>query len=206
MLRVWGRKNSINVQKVLWACDEMGVPWERIDAGMAFGVNNTPEFLAMNPNGLVPVINDNGFILWESHAIVRYLSRKHGMGTLWPNDPQVAARADQWMDWYHCALFPDMRPIFVSLVRTPPEKRNMQEVEARRKLLANNMTILDQLLATQPYIAGQAFSMADIPLGLAAFRWYNMDIKRQNLPNLDAWFARLTVRPAMKPHLQLPMT
>lgn len=206
MLRIWGRKNSINVQKVLWACDEMGVPWERIDAGMAFGVNNTPEFLAMNPNGLVPVINDNGFILWESHAIVRYLARKHGMGTLWPADPQVAARADQWLDWYHCALFPDMRPIFVNLVRTPPEKRNMQEVELRRKLVVNNMNILDQLLSRQPYVAGDAFSMGDIPLGLATFRWYNMDVERPPTPNIDAWYERLTERPAMKPHLELPMT
>lgn len=206
MLRIWGRKNSINVQKVLWACDEIGVPWERIDAGMAFGVNNTPEFLAMNPNGLVPVINDNGFILWESHAIVRYLARKHGMGTLWPADPQVAARADQWLDWYHCALFPDMRPIFVNLVRTPPEKRNMQEVELRRKLVVNNMNILDQLLSRQPYVAGDAFSMGDIPLGLATFRWYNMDVERPPTPNIDAWYERLTERPAMKPHLELPMT
>lgn len=206
MLRIWGRKNSINVQKVLWACDEMGVPWERIDAGMACGVNNTPEFLAMNPNGLVPVINDNGFILWESHAIVRYLARKHGMGTLWPADPQVAARADQWLDWYHCALFPDMRPIFVNLVRTPPEKRNMQEVELRRKLVVNNMNILDQLLSRQPYVAGDAFSMGDIPLGLATFRWYNMEVERPPTPNIDAWYERLTERPAMKPHLELPMT
>lgn len=206
MLRVWGRKNSINVQKVLWACDEMGVPWERIDAGMAFGVNNTPEFLAMNPNGLVPVINDNGFILWESHAIVRYLARKHGMGTLCPADPQLAARADQWMDWYHCALFPDMRPIFINLVRTPPEKRDMQEVQARCKLVNKNMAILEQTLSSQPYVAGQAFTMADIPLGLAAFRWYNMDIDRPALPNVDAWFTRLSARPAMQPHLELPLT
>lgn len=206
MLKIWGRKNSINVQKVLWACDEMGVPWQRIDAGMAFGVNNTPEFLAMNPNGLVPVINDNGFILWESHAILRYLSRKHGMGTLCPTDPQVAARADQWLDWYHCALFPDMRPIFVNLVRTPAEKRNMQEVESRRKLVVNNMNMLDKLLSRQPYVAGDAFTMGDIPLGLATFRWYNMDIERPPTPNIDAWYERLTARPAMKPHLELPMT
>ena len=206
MLKIWGRKNSINVQKVLWACDEMGVPWERIDAGMAFGVNNTPEFLAMNPNGLVPVINDNGFILWESHAILRYLARKHGMGTLWPSDPQVAARADQWLDWYHCTLFPDMRPIFVNLVRTPAEKRNMQEVEARRKLVVNSMKILDHLLSRQLYVAGDTFSMGDIPLGLATFRWYNMDVERPPTPNIDAWYERLTARPAMKPHLELPMT
>lgn len=206
MLKVWGRKNSINVQKVLWLCDEMGVPWERIDAGMAFGVNNTPEFLDMNPNGLVPVINDNGFILWESHAIMRYLARQHGTGTIWPNNPQIAARADQWMDWYHCALFPDMRPIFINMVRTPPEKRDMREVEVRVKLLGKNMAILDQALSNSPFIAGQNFSMADIPLGLAAFRWYNMDIDRPELPNLLGWFERLKERPAMKPHLELPLT
>ena len=206
MLKVWGRKNSINVQKVLWACDEMGVPWERIDAGMAFGVNNTPAFLEMNPNGLVPVIDDNGFVLWESHAIVRYLARQHGMGTLWPSDPQIAARADQWMDWYHCSLFPDMRPIYINLVRTPPEKRDVREVEARHKLLSKNMAILDRALSNQPYVAGQQFSMADIPLGLAAFRWYNMDLDRPGLSNLLAWFERLCARPAIKPYLELPLT
>jgi glutathione S-transferase len=206
MLKVWGRKNSINVQKVLWTCDELGLPWQRIDAGMAFGVNNTPEFLTINPNGLVPVINDSGFILWESHAIMRYLARKHGMGTLWPSDPQVAARADQWMDWYHCTLFPDMRPIFINLVRTPAEKRNMQEVEARHMLLIKNMVILDQVLANQPYVAGQEFSIADIPLGLAVFRWFNMNIERPSMPNIMTWFERLTARPAMKPHMELPLT
>lgn len=206
MLKVWGRKNSINVQKVLWTCDELSLPWEQIDAGMAFGVNNTPEFLAMNPNGLVPVINDNGFILWESHAIVRYLARQHGMGSLWPSDPKVAARADQWMDWYHCALFPDMRPIFVNLIRISPEKRDMKEVEKRLNLLTKNMAILDQALSDQPYVAGPHFSMADIPLGLAAFRWFNLEIDRPSMPHVEAWYERLASRPAMRPHLTLPMT
>ena len=106
MLKIWGRTNSINVQKVLWTCAELDLPFERIDAGMQFGVNNTPEFKAMNPNGLVPLINDDGFLLWESHAIVRYLARKHGLGTLCPADPREAADADRWMEWYSCAALP----------------------------------------------------------------------------------------------------
>ncbi|MGZ8265216.1 MAG: ATP-binding protein, partial [Burkholderiales bacterium] len=117
MLRIWGRTNSINVQKVLWCCGELGLPYERIDAGMQFGVNNTPEYKAMNPNGLVPTINDDGFILWESHAIVRYLARKHGTGALWPADARVAADADRWMEWYSTTLWQHVRTIFWNLVR-----------------------------------------------------------------------------------------
>ena len=120
MLKIWGRTNSINVQKVLWCCAELNLPFERIDAGMAFGVNNTPEYKAMNPNALVPVINDDGFILWESHAIVRYLARKHGNGTLCPAGAQDYADADRWMDWQLSTIAEPMRIAFWGLIRTPP--------------------------------------------------------------------------------------
>ena len=206
MLKIWGRKNSINVQKVLWACGELNLPFERIDAGMAFGVNNTPEYKEMNPNGLVPVISDDGFILWESHVIVRYLARKHGLGALCPADPCVNADADRWMEWYSTTLWLNLRPVFWNMVRTPPEKRDMALVETSRKALAANLTIVDALLAKQNYMAGAAFSMADIPMGVAAFRWYNMEIDRPKLKNLDAWYARLCERPAFQQHAMLPLT
>ena len=206
MLKIWGRRNSINVQKVLWACGELALPIERIDAGMAFGVNNTPEYKTMNPNGLVPLMNDDGFILWESHAIVRYLARKHGAGTLCPADAKTAADADRWMEWFSTTLWLNLRPVFWNLVRTPPEKRDMPLVESSRKLLAANFVIVDALLAKQDYMAGAVFSMGDIPMGVAAFRWYNMAIERPALKHLDAWYARLCARPAFKEHAMLTLT
>ena len=206
MLRIWGRKNSINVQKVLWSCGELGLQYERIDAGLAFGVNNTPEYKAMNPNGLVPTIDDDGFILWESHAIVRYLAREHGVGRLVPEDPRIAADADRWMEWYNTTLWPNLRPIFHTLVRTPPEKRDMNLVEENRKLLAAHWRIVDAQLASREYITGKAFTMGDIPLGVAAYRWFNLSIERPALPNVERWYQRLCDRPAFKEHCMLPLT
>ena len=206
MLKIWGRNNSINVQKVLWCCGELGVKFERIDAGMQYGVNNTPEYRALNPNGLVPTIEDDGFVLWESHAIVRYLARKHGSGGLWPADGRTAADSDRWMEWYSTTLWANLRPIFWSLVRTAPEKRNMVEVEDYRKKLAANLAIVDAQLADREYIAGKAFSVGDIPLGVAAFRWFNMPIERPPLAHLDRWYLRLCERSAYKQHCMLPLT
>lgn len=206
MLKIWGRKNSINVQKVLWACGELNMPFERVDAGMAFGVNNTAEYKAMNPNGLVPTIMHDGFILWESHAIVRYLARLGAPGLLWPRLPRTAADADRWMEWYSTTLWLNLKPVFWNLVRTPPEKRDMPLVETSRKALADNLAVVDKVLAKVPYLAGNKFSMADIPMGVAAYRWYNMPIERPSLPNLDAWYGRLCTRPAFKQHCMLPLT
>ena len=206
MLKIWGRKNSINVQKVLWACGELALPIERIDAGMAFGVNNTAEYRAMNPNGLVPLMDHHGFILWESHVIVRYLARLNGPGVLLPADARAAADADRWMEWFSTTLWLNLRPVFWNMVRTLPEKRDMPLVEFSRKLMAANFEIVDALLAKQDYMAGKAFSMGDIPMGVAAFRWYNMAIERPALKNLDAWYARLCARPAFKEHCMLPLT
>src|SRR5689334_18169079 len=161
MLKIWGRTNSINVQKVLWCCGELGLQYERIDAGMQFGVNNTPEYRALNPNGLVPTIDYDGFVLWESHAIVRFLALKHGRGTLWPEDERGVADADRWMEWYSTTMWNNLRPIFWTLVRTPPEKRNMTEVEESRKKLAANLAIVDAALAGRDYMAGKNFTMGD---------------------------------------------
>ena len=198
MLRIWGRKNSINVQKVLWCCGELGLPFERIDAGMQFGVNDTPEYRAMNPNGLVPTIDDDGFILWESHA--------RGVGNLWPEDAQTAADADRWMEWYSTTLWQNVRPIFWTLVRTPPEKRNMAEVEEHRKKLAANFAIVDAQLSKPEYLTGARFSMADIPMGVAAYRWFKLPIERPDYRNLERWYERLCKRPAFQEHCMLPLT
>ena len=206
MLKIWGRNNSINVQKVLWCCGELGLQFERIDAGMQFGVNNTPEYKAMNPNGLVPTIDDDGFILWESHAIVRYLARKHAAAKVWPEDARVAADADRWMEWFSTTLWLNVRPVFWNLVRTPPEKRNMAEVEENRKKWAANLAIVDAHLANRDYMAGKSFSVGDIPIGVAAYRWFNMPIERPSLPNYERWFQRISERPAFKHYCALPLT
>ena len=206
MLKIWGRTNSINVQKVLWCCGELGLKYERIDAGMAFGVNNTSEYKAMNPNGLVPTIDDDGFVLWESHAIVRYLARKHGKGTLLPDDARAAADADRWMEWYSTTVWPSLRPIFWNLVRTPPEKRNMAEVEDARQKLASTFGILDAHLAGRDYVTGRDFTVADIPLGVAAFRWFNLPIERPAQPHFARWYERITERPAFRERCMLPLT
>jgi glutathione S-transferase len=206
VLKIWGRKNSINVQKVLWACAELGQTYERIDVGGAFGQNREPWYLAMNPNGLVPTIDDDGFVLWESNAIVRYLAAKHGMGTLCPADLHARADAERWMDWKLATVLPAMSPIFWGLVRTPPEKRDLGAIEAARVKLADAMIILDRRLATRNYVTGATFTMGDIPIGCMTYRWYALEIQRPDLPNLKRWYERLVARSGFETHVMLPMT
>ena len=206
MLKIWGRANSINVQKVLWSCAEMDVKFDRVDAGMQFGVNNTPEFKAMNPNGLVPMIDDGGFVLWESHAIVRYLARKHGLGTLCPSDPKAAADADRWMEWYSTTLWNHMKPIFWNLIRTAPEKRNMADVEDNRRKLGAYLAMADAHLAKNPYLAGKEFTMGDIPLAVLCHRWFSLPIERPAMPNLERWFKAVGERPGFKQHCAAALT
>ncbi len=206
MLKIWGRTNSINVQKVLWTCAELNLKYDRVDAGMQFGVNNTPEYLAMNPNGLVPTIEDDGFNLWESHAIVRYLARKHGAGTLWPSDPKVCADADRWMEWYSTTLWGNLRPVFWNLVRVAPEKRDMALVEESRKKLAGNFDIVNKHLAGRPYLAGSSLTMGDIPMGVAVHRWFLLPIERPKYPNLEGYYERLKRRPGFAEHCAGPLS
>jgi len=206
MLTIWGRTNSINVQKVLWCCGELGLKYDRIDAGMQYGVNNTPEYRALNPNGLVPTIDYDGFILWESHAILRYLCGIHGLGTLWPGTPRAFAEADRWMEWYNTTLWLSLRPVFWNLVRVAPEKRDMALVNESIKRLATNLEIADAHLAKNRYFGGKQFTMGDIPMGVAAFRWFNLPIDRPALKNLESWFARIVERPAFKKHCAAPLT
>ncbi|MCS6763427.1 MAG: glutathione S-transferase N-terminal domain-containing protein [Candidatus Protistobacter heckmanni] len=164
-LKIWGLANSINVQKILWCCEELNMPYERIDAGMNFGVNKTPEYKAMNPNGLVPTIEDDGFVLGESHSILCYLARKHSGAKLLPADPQGSARIEQRMDWAYTSAWIPTRVIFWTLVRTPPEQRNMAEVETNRQMLLGYLETAEKHLEKHAYFAGDAFSLADIPCG-----------------------------------------
>jgi len=206
VLAIWGRNNSVNVQKVLWCCEEIGLAFERIDAGGAFGVVGSPEYRRMNPNGLVPTINDEGFILWESHAIVRYLARKHSAGKLWPDDSRANADADRWMELSATTMWNNLRPVFWNLVRTPPEKRDMALVEDHRRKWAANLEIVEANLATRDYMAGKSFTMGDIPMGVAAYRWFEMPIERPSLPHLERWYKPICERPAFKQHCMTPLT
>ena len=206
MLRIWGRKNSINVQKVLWACAELKLKFDRIDAGMEFGVNNTPEYRALNPNARVPTIDHDGFILWESHAIVRYLARLHGKGSLWPTDDKVNADADRWMEWYSTTLWPNLQPLFWNLVRTPPEKRDAKLIESSRAKLIENFQIVENALEGRSHLAGDAFTMGDIPMGLALHRWLLLPIERPDHPRVKAYYDRLAARAAFKEHCSAPLS
>jgi len=206
MLKLWGRVNSINVQKVLWALDELKVPYERTDAGLQFGVVNDPFYRKMNPNGRVPTIDDDGFVLWESNAIVRYLSAKHGAGSLWPDELRRRADADRWMDWATSTIQPAITPVFWGLVRTPPEKRDLKAITEGVKKLNEAFQVLEQGLEGRDHVGGAAFSMGDIPVGVHVYRWKALDIQRPALPNVEAYYRRLQQRPAFKKHVMLPLS
>jgi len=205
MLRIWGRTNSVNVKKVLWCAEELALKYERVDAGMQFGVVNTAQYRKLNPNGLVPTIQDDGFVLWESHTIVRYLAAKHSAGKLWPTDLRERADAERWMDWAFTfqAAF---RPVFWGLVRTPPEKRDAAAIEEGRKKSAELLGHLDAALAERDYVAGRSFTIGDIPIGCHVQLWMRLAIERPEHPALAAWFARLLERPAYRSVVDIALT
>lgn len=205
MLRIWGRTNSVNVKKALWCAEELGLKYERIDAGMAFGVVDTPEYRRMNPMGRVPTIDDDGYVLWESHSIVRYLCAKHSVGNLWPTDLQLRAGAERWMDWAF-AFQSAMRDVFWGLIRTPPEKRDAKAIEAGCKLSAELAAMLNEHLAGRPHVAGASFTMGDIPIGCEVQRWLRVPIERPSMPHLEAWFKRLRERKPFAGIVDQPLT
>src|SRR4029079_8541493 len=165
MIKVWGRTNSINVQKVLWTLGELNLRYERIDAGMAHGVVETPAYRAMNPHSLVPTVEDGGLVLWESNVIIRYLAEKYGMGSLCPENREERFSAERWMDWQQTTLYPPIRPIFTNLIRTPPEKRDSNIVEANRDAAEQAIAILEAQLSSREFVGGTRFTMGDIPVG-----------------------------------------
>jgi glutathione S-transferase len=206
MLKIWGRNNSVNVQKVLWCCEEMGVKYERIDAGGQFGVVNTPQYRALNPNGLVPTVEDGPFVLWESNSIVRYLTAKHSPGKLWPEELKTRAVADKWMDFMLTTFWPAFRPLFWNLVRTPIDQRDPEAMEESRLKTAEVLGYLDAHLKNRTYIAGDDLTMGDIPMGCGVWRWYGLQFERPELPNLQRWFDNLRQRPAYQSVVLLPLT
>jgi len=207
MLKLWGRVNSSNVKKVRWTCAELDIPYERIDAGLHFGVNNTPEFKAMNPLAMIPVIDDDGFVLWESNAIMRYLATKHGAEKLYPSEIKHRADVERWLDWSLGTLSPSITPMFLGLYRTPEPQRDKAAIEASRLKTADAVRILDAELAKHPYVSGDSFTVADIACGIfAGYRWFNFPIERPDFPNVKAWYDRLAQRPAFKEHVMIGIT
>jgi glutathione S-transferase len=203
MLKIWGRVNSINVQKVMWAVGELKLPHERIDAGMAFGLVNTPEYRKMNPNGRVPTIDYDGFVLWESNVIVRYLYAKHGPA----RSLEQGYGEEKWMDWTTSTVGAPITTMFWQLIRTPVEKRDMPAVEAALKQAVDIFKIADDTLASRPYMGGASFSMGDIPFGCFVNRWFGLPIQRPDHPNLARYFERLKSRPAFREHVAaIPLT
>jgi glutathione S-transferase len=199
VIKIWGRNTSANVQKVMWAIEEIGLPNERIDIGGPFGQNREPAYLAMNPNGLVPTVEEgDGFLLWESNAIVRYLADKHRAHMLEPTDPHARARANSWMDWQLSVLGPAITPCFIGLVRTPPEKRDHAAIEESKQKTTEAVAILDGELAERAFVAGEVFSYGDIPSAVMANRYRQLVPDRPVFKHFERWFAAIAARPAFK--------
>ena len=206
MLTIWGRNNSINVQKAMWAVGELGLDHRRIDVGGAFGGLDSQDFLAKNPNQRIPALEDDGLVVWESNAIVRYLAAKYGVAKLWPEDPAVRAVADQWMDWQQTTLLADMFVVFWGLIRTPEADRDMAAIEASAANLGGLWQRLEAHLENREYVAGDAFTMGDIPVGAACYRYLALDIARPELPATAAWYDRLVARPPFREHVMIALS
>ena len=206
MLKILGRNNSSNVQKVLWALGELGLEYTRDDIGGPFGGNRETDYLIMNPNGLVPTLIDGDTVLWESNVIVRYLARKYAPNSLLPDSLTDLARAEQWMDWQQTVVAPAHFPVFWGLIRTAPEDRDLDAINNGRDRFEQVMTILDHHLSDSAFVGGENLSMADIPVGIMVYRWFTLDIERMELPSLHRWYQRLADRPAYKDNVMIGLT
>jgi glutathione S-transferase len=207
-LTIWGRANSVNVQKVLWCLRELDIAYHRIDAGMAFGKNDEPDYLAMNPNGRVPTLVDGDFILWESNSVMRYLVLAYGQGSpIYPQAAKARASVDRWLDWTLSTLQPVDRPVFWALVRTSVEKRDMVAIQKDADAEAVQWRIVDAQLATRRFIEGDDFTIADIALGAYARRWFGVEgIRKPQLGHLERWFAQFASRPGFQQFVAPPMS
>jgi glutathione S-transferase len=206
MLKIWGRANSSNVQKVLWCCDELGVGFERVDAGGAFGRTREPDFLARNPNALVPTVEDGDLVIWESNTIMRYLATTRGGARLYPTNPAARTHVERWMDWQLQHVAPPISALIQGVVRKMPGTTAPETIAAATAKAQEFFAVLDRQLADRNFVTGAGLTLADICVGVFAHRWFNLEIERQELPNLAAWFARLTPRPGFQAHVMHPLT
>jgi glutathione S-transferase len=215
-ITVWGRLNSSNVQKVVWALDAVGLAYRRVEAGRHFGVNNTDAYRDMNPTGLVPTYKEGDFVLWESNAIVRYIGARYGLGTICPEDLQARADADRWMDWAATTYVVAIGPTFTQLYRVPKEKQDLSVIPASRKATIAATTVLDKHLSKQAFVAGERFTMADIALSVYVYRWfvlpelfapeYGGDGVRPAMPHVEAWIKRLEAFEPFRKYVAVPIT
>lgn len=206
MLKIWGRMSSINVKKVVWTAQELGLDFQRTEAGGLFGVVKTPEYMQLNPNSLVPMIEDEGFVLWESNVIVRYLCARHSAGEMYPTDLRERFDAERWMDWQQTTLNPASRPGFVQLIRTAPEQRDAALVADSHAAVEALMAMLDAHLAQRSFMVGERFTVADIPLACEVHRWFGLPQSRQSRPHIERWYDSLCARQASKGVLDLALS
>jgi glutathione S-transferase len=207
-ITIWGRANSVNVQKVLWCLSELDLAYTRIDAGMAFGRNQEPDYLAMNPNGRIPTLVDGDFVLWESNSIMRYLALAYRpQSTLYPSAPRRRAAVDRWLDWTLSTMQPVDRPVFWALVRTPIEQRDMAAIQRDVDTEAEQWRIVDAQLTSRRFIEGDDFTLADIALGAYARRWLGVDgVRKPRLAQIERWFAEFAERGGFQQFIAPPMT
>jgi glutathione S-transferase len=203
-ITIWGRRSSFNVQKVLWTLDELQLPYEHKNAGGDYGGLDNPEFLAMNPHGLVPVLHDEEGSVWESNSIVKYLCAKHSCGNLWLEDPFERSLADRWIDWSATTLQPSFMGLFWGYYRTPESQRNPMEIQNALESCQKHFRALDRHLANQEYLAGSSFTVADIPAGTALYRYFTLGLPVEEPTNVMAWFARLRERSPFCQNILVP--
>ena len=207
MRTLYGRANSSNVMKAIWLLEELGLPYERVDVGGPFGGTDTPHYRAMNPNGVVPTLVEDGFVLWESNAILRYLCDAFAPGhPFWPREPRARANIDRWLDWQQTTLTRPQSTVFQGLIRTPPERRDEAAIASALVELGRVWGLLDARLARDPYIAGSEMSLADVASGVSVHRWFAFSVDRPELPHLRAWYDRLLTRPAYARHVAGPLS
>ncbi len=205
MLTVWGRRSSFNLQKVMWFVGELGVEHRHIEAGGKFGGLDTPEFRSMNPHGRVPVIDDNGSVVWESHTILRYLAARYRQDAFWNDDAATRSLWDRWMDWSQTTLQPDfLNGVFWGFYRTPEPRRNLAMIKDRVSKTGQHFQLLDRWLTGRPFMLGDQLTLADIPIGTHLYRYFNLEIDRPSIPNVQALYERLQERPAYRNHVMVP--
>ncbi len=205
MLKIWGRRNSANVQKVLWLAAELGLEYEQMDVGGRFGGLNEPAFRALNPHGRIPVLQDSALMVWESHAILRYLAARYSDERFWPHDPALRSKSDQWMDWAQTSLQPVfLNGVFWGFYRTPEAQRDWPAIRKSLQACGDQLRLIDALLSRQPFLGGEDFSLADIPAGSLLYRYFELEIDRPSLPNVASWYARLRERKTYRENVMIP--
>lgn len=203
-MKLFGRRSAYNVQKALWALDELGLAYQHVDAGGAAGGLDAPSFRALNPHGRVPVLVDGDAAIWESNTIVRYLAARYGGGRLWAEDPAERSLAERWMDWELATLQPNFMALFWGFFRTPERERDAAAIRGATRRCAADFALLDAHLARQPFLGGERFGMGDIPVGTALHRYFEMGAGVEEPPHVRGWYERLAERPAYREHVMRP--